>query len=46
MSNEKAFQIGQYAALKGKPRVCPDYFMDVADELSALRAWLAGYDSI
>ena len=41
MSNEKAFQIGQYAAFQGKPRNCPSYM-----EGESRRAWFAGYDAL
>jgi hypothetical protein len=41
MSNEKAFQIGSYAAFKGKARECPSYI----DERETRRAWFDGYDA-
>lgn len=42
MSNEKAFQIGQYAAFKGKSRECPSYMEDKESR----KAWFDGYDSV
>ncbi len=41
MTNEKAFQIGQYAAFKGRSRIVPDHL-----EGESIRAWLDGYDSL
>lgn len=41
MSNEKAFQIGQYAAFKGKPSDIPEHIAGI----EARRAWRKGYDN-
>ncbi|WGJ07477.1 hypothetical protein [Brucella intermedia] len=41
MNNEKAFQIGQYAAYQGKSREVPEYMTG-----ESIRAWLDGFDSI
>lgn len=41
MTNEKAYQIGQYAAYQGKPRKCPEYL-----EGESRRAWFDGYDGM
>lgn len=41
MRNEKAFQMGQYAAFRGKARCIPSH-VHVGEPR---RAWLKGYDN-
>lgn len=41
MTNEKAFQMGQYAAYRGKPRNLPEHVP--LGECS--KAWCRGYDN-